>query len=310
MKLINEFVDGERINGQFLVGNVSKGTNNLGTNYLSIDLRDSSGSIPGKKWDSRDIDEEMFQVGNVVHIEADVLKYKESLQLKILSAKLVNLEDIDASKFVKAPPIPKEVLYKTFLDYVESIKDKDCRLILDYFVNKYSKKLQVYPAGVSIHHEYGSGLLMHLTTMAKIADYLAPLYDDINRDVLLTGVLLHDFGKMVELEGPAVYHYSLEGKLLGHISIMVSEIKEFSLSSGITSEIPLLLEHMILSHHGNPEFGSPVLPMTKEAILLSLIDNLDSKMVIACKGLENVLPGDYSSRIFPLDGRILYQSKK
>ncbi|MFA7031998.1 MAG: HD domain-containing protein [Bacilli bacterium] len=310
MAMISEFVDGERVSGQFLVGNVTKGTNNFGSNYMSIELRDASGSIPAKKWDSKDEDEALFVIGNVVYIEGDVLKYKDALQIKILTSKGVSLDDVDVTKFIKAPPIPLAELWRRFNGYVSSVQNPDCQKILAYFVDKYHKKLQVYPAGVSVHHEYASGLLVHITSMAKIADFLAPLYDDVDRDILMTGVLLHDLGKLQELEGPVVYHYTLEGKLLGHISLMVSEIRKIAEQEKMTSEVPLLLEHMVLSHHGEPEFGSPVPPLTKEAILLSLIDNLDSKMVITCKALETVRPGEFSSRIFPLDGRMLYKPLK
>lgn len=310
MPMISEFLDGQRVDGQFLVGNVTKGTNNFGATYLTIELRDSSGAISAKKWDSSEEDELLYTTGNVIFVEAEVLKYKDSLQLKILSAKLVDMEEIDITKFVKAPPIPFEELWQKFNYYVSSIKDPDCAKILAYFIKKYDAKLRVYPAGVTVHHEYASGLLVHITTMAKIADYLAPLYDDINRDVLLTGVLLHDFGKMDEFEGPVVYRYTLEGRLLGHITMMVSEIRKVAEKERITSEVPLLLEHLVLSHHGDAEFGSPVAPLTKEAMLLSLIDNLDSKMVITCKALESIKPGEFSARVFPLDGRTLYQPLK
>ena len=116
-------------------------------------------------------------------------------------------------------------------------------------------------------------------------------------------------GKTIEFEGPVIYKYSLEGRLLGHISLMVSEIRRAAEGLKITSEVPLLLEHMVLSHHGQPDFGSPVLPMTREALLLSMIDNLDSKMVIVEKALENVNPGEFSQKIFPLDGRMIYKGR-
>ena len=117
-------------------------------------------------------------------------------------------------------------------------------------------------------------------------------------------------GKTIEFEGPIIYKYSVEGKLLGHISLMVSEIRRAAEGLKITSEVPLLLEHMVLSHHGYSEFGSPIMPLTKEALLLSLIDNLDSKMVIVNKALEGVNPGEFSSKIFPLDNRMMYKPKQ
>ena len=139
---------------------------------------------------------------------------------------------------------------------------------------------------------------------------MANKYEDINRDLLITGALLHDFGKMVELEGPAVYHYSLEGKLIGHISIMCAEVREAANKLNITSEVPVLLEHMILSHHGHLEFGSPVLPLTKEALILSIVDLLDSKIMIVSKALDVTEPGEFTSRIFHLDNCSFYKPKK
>ena len=309
-KMISEFEELDHIVGQFLVGNVSKGANASGSPYLNVELRDSSGSINAKKWEVLANDENLFTVGNVVLIEGEVIKYKESLQMKITSAEMVPPEEVDVAKFIKAPPIPKEELIKRFNAHVESIKNEDCRKILDYLIKRLSPRLFDYPAAVSVHHEYGSGLLMHTVSMADHAVYLANYYKDVNLDILLTGVLLHDMGKCIEFEGPVVYKYSLEGKLLGHITIMTSEIRRAAEGLKITSEVPILLEHMVLSHHGYQEFGSPVLPQTKEALLLSLIDNLDSKMVIASKALDGVNPGEFSQKVFPLDNRMLYKPKQ
>ena len=309
MKMISELNDHEHVEGQFLVGSVSKGVNTNGGSYFSLELRDASGSITAKKWDATLQDEEMFVTGNVIEVVGETNKYKDALQLKVLSASLVALEDIDVAKFVKAPPIAKEELIKKFNKYVSSIKNEDCQKLIQYMVKKYGDKIFSYPAAVSIHHEYSSGLLMHSLSMADIASFLAPIYE-ADYDLLITGCLLHDLGKIIELEGPIVYKYSTEGKLLGHISIMCAEIRKAAEELKITSEIPLLLEHMVLSHHGQQEFGSPVMPLTKEALLLSLIDNLDSKMVVINKAIQEVEPGNFSNKVFPLDNRSFYKPKK
>ena len=309
MKMISELNDHEHIEGQFLVGSVSKGVNANGGSYFSLDLRDASGTITAKKWDATLQDEEMFIAGNVISIVGETNKYKDALQLKILSASLVSLENIDVERFVKAPPIAKEELINKFNKYVASIKNEDCQKLIQYMVKKYGDKIFSYPAAVSIHHEYSSGLLVHSLTMADIASFLAPIYE-ADYDLLITGCLLHDLGKIIELEGPIVYKYSTEGKLLGHISIMCAEIRKAAEDLKINSEIPLLLEHMVLSHHGQQEFGSPVMPLTKEALLLSLIDNLDSKMVVINKAINDVEPGNFSNKVFPLDNRSFYKPKK
>ena len=308
--MISEFKDGEHISGQFLVNTSAKGVNNQGSAYMNLELKDASGTINAKKWEANAEDETIYAQGNVIFIDAEVLKYKDSLQVKILSGEVVDPKDIDVVKFIKQPPVPKEELIERFNKHVESIKNEDCRKILDYEIKRLSPKLFEFPAAVSVHHDYGSGLLMHTVSMADLGVYLANYYPNIDKDILLTGILLHDMGKTIEFEGPIVYKYSLTGRLLGHITIMVSEIRRAAEGLKITSEVPLLLEHMVLSHHGSNEFGSPILPMTKEALLLSLIDNLDSKMVIVEKALEGVNPGEFSTKVYPLDNRCIYKPKE
>ena len=309
MKMISEFTDHDHIEGQFLLGSVSKGVNATGGSYFSVELRDASGQITAKKWDATLDDEQIFVTGNVISVIGETNKYRDALQLKILSAEVVPLDEIDVDRFVKAPPISKEELINKFNNYVKSVKNEDCQKLLKYMINKFDDKLYNYPAAVSIHHEYSSGLLVHSLTMADIAAMLCPIYD-ADYDLVITGCLLHDMGKIIELEGPIVYKYSLEGKLLGHISIMCAEIRKAAEELKITSEVPVLLEHMVLSHHGQQEFGSPVMPLTKEALLLSLIDNLDSKMVVVSKATEDLEPGSFSTKVFPLDNRSFYKPKK
>ena len=309
MKMVSELNDHEHVEGQFLVGSVSKGVNTVGGSYFSVELRDASGSITAKKWDATLEDEQIFVTGNVISLSGETNKYKDQLQLKILTAELVALENIDVARFVKAPPVSKEELVKRFNAHVASIKNEDCLKIINYFLKKFGEDIFSFPAAVSIHHEYSSGLLMHSVSMADLATYLCPIYD-ADHDILVTGCLLHDLGKIIELEGPIVYKYSTEGKLLGHISIMAAEVRKAGQELKIDSEIPMLLEHMVLSHHGQQEFGSPVMPLTKEALLLSLIDNLDSKMVVVNKALSDVEPGAFSNKVFPLDNRAFYKPKK
>ena len=309
MVLIKDLLEGDRMLIQALVGSSSNGTNKSGSPYLNVELRDNSGSMSCKKWEVDGSDKDIFAAGNIVEVMLEVIKYNDSLQGKILSAKLLDLDSIDVTRFVKAPPIPKEELVKRFNKLVDSIEDKDCKALLDYFLKKHGNKVYESPAASSVHHEFSSGLLMHSVCLAEHADYFAKYYKDINRDLLVTGALLHDFGKLIELEGPAVYHYTTEGKLLGHISIMCGELRIAAKELGITSEVPVLLEHMVLSHHGQLEFGSPIMPLTREALLLSIIDNLDSKMLVLDKAYEGVAPGEFTQKIYPLDNRSFYKAK-
>ena len=309
MKFLKELVDGDRLIIQALVGSVTQATNKNGLPYLNVELRDSSGVLQSKKWEVNDKDLDIFVVGNIVNVMLEVRKFNEALQGVISKAELVNLEEIDVTRFIKAPPIPKEELVARFNKLVSSVKDKDCKAILDYFIKKFGEAIFISPAASSVHHEFSSGLLMHSVCLAEHADYFAHFYNDINRDLVVTGALIHDFGKLIELEGPAVYKYSTEGRLLGHISIMCGELRIAAKELGITSEVPLLLEHIVLSHHGAFEFGSPVLPMTREALLISMIDNLDSKMLVLDKAYEGVNKGEFTQKVYPLDNRVFYKAK-
>lgn len=309
MKYIKELNEGERVTSQFLISNVSKGVNNLGSAYLNVELRDASGQMPAKKWEVNSEDDTTFVIGNVAEITAEIIKYKDALQAKIITAKLLDEDEIDVTRLVQSAPVSIEELKKNFNEYVTSIKDSDCKALLNYFIKKYDNKLYVYPAASSIHHEYSSGLLMHIVSMCKMGEFIASNYKNINRDLLITGIILHDIGKLTELEGPVIYHYSLEGKLIGHISIMAAEIKEASNKLGLVGETPLLLQHMILSHHGQQEYGSPVLPLTSEALALHLIDNTDSKLTILNKALDETKEGEFTQKVFALDSRLFYKHK-
>lgn len=309
MKIIKELMDGDRLILQALVGQTSQGTNKSGTPYLNVELRDSSGSLPSKKWELDDEDKDIFVSGNIVEVMIEIIRYNDALQGKILRAKPLSVDEVDVTRFIKAPPVPKEELIERFNKLVNSIQDKDCKAILDYFIKKFGKAIYDSPAASSVHHEFGSGLLMHSVSLAEHADYFSRYYKDINRDLIVTGSLIHDFGKMIELEGPAVYHYSVEGKLLGHISIMCGELRIAQKELGIKSEIPLLLEHIVLSHHGQLEFGSPIMPLTREALLISMIDNIDSKMLVLDKAYEDIKPGEFTQKIYSLDGRSFYKAK-
>ena len=310
MRFIKELVEGDRIIIQALIGSVSQGTNKSGSPYLNVELRDSSGSLNSKKWELDDNDKDIFVSGNIAELLIEVISFGGALQGKILSARLLDSNQIDVTRFIKNPPIPKEELMERFYKLVNSIEDKDCKAILDYFIKKFGDKIFVNPAASSVHHEFSSGLLMHSVSLAEHADYFSKYYNDINRDLVVTGALIHDFGKMIELVGPAVFKYSVEGRLLGHISIMCGELRIAAKELNIQNETPILLEHIVLSHHGQYEYGSPVLPLTREALLISLIDNIDSKMLVLDKAYEGIEKGEFTQKIYPLDGRNFYKPKK
>jgi len=310
MKWIKDFLEGDLIRGPLLVVNANKGITNNGLAYMNVTLQDKTGTIEAKKWDINEADAALINVGNVILVDGDVLNYRDNLQVKIRAVSKVNDDEFDATRFTMASPIPLPELEKRLDGYLNSLKDKDIALLTKTLVGKYYKSYIAYPAAVRNHHEFASGLLHHTVSMADLGEAIANLYPSVDRDMLIAGILLHDLGKTLELSGPIIPKYTLEGKLIGHISITHAEIQKSIEALKINSETATLLSHMVLSHHGKYEYGSPVLPLTREAYLLSVIDDLDAKMMILDKAYDQTPEGEFSTRIYAMDDRSFYKPKK
>jgi 3'-5' exoribonuclease len=307
--MINTLKEQERVNLLALIVNVSKGVTNTGAPYLNITFQDATGQIDGRKWDVLEDDARVFQVGNFVNISADVINYRNNLQLKVLSGEFLNPTGIDVTKFVMAAPVPRETLVKKLNNYISLIRNSAIKQVVEEFIKQDMTSLMVYPAASRNHHEYAGGLLHHVITMLEMAEQVLKIYPTLNPDLLYAGVILHDLGKLDELSGPVIPKYTLEGKLIGHISIMQAKVKRVCEQLKVDSELSLLLQHLILSHHGDKEFGSPVPPLFKEAEVLSIIDNLDARINMMDKALSEVEDGEFTTRIFSLEDRSFYKPK-
>ena len=307
--MIKDLIERGNASGVYLIKDVNKGITTNGLNYLSFVLQDKSGVIDAKKWDVTAEDINKSEKGKIVRIDGEVTKFKDKLQIRIADIYEVDPEDNDLSSLLMLGSIEFNTLIEDFNYYKNSIKNNDCKAILDAVFKKYYSKFIDYPAAVRNHHEFYHGLLHHSVMMCKVAEQLSKLYD-CDYDLLISGCLLHDIGKVIEFSGYVAPSYTNEGNLLGHISIGMSIIKEISDELKITSEVPLLLEHMILSHHGKLEYGSPVVPLTREALLLSMIDDLDAKMMVLDKAFSDIEEGSYTERIFALDNASYYKHKK
>ncbi len=307
---VKELKDGDKVATELLVSGVTKGVTDKGLVYLNITLQDKTGNIEGKKWDASEEDIKTITTGSVVYVEGNVNVYKGANQLKINSIEVINdISNLDLTRFQKVSPIPFENLKARLDALLNSFTDKDVELVTKTVINHFYNKYISYPAAVRIHHEFAHGILHHSVMMAELADQVAKIYPQVDRDILVAGALLHDAGKTIEYEKPLTPSVTTEGKLCGHISIMYAEFKKIVDELHIESEIPLLLEHMILAHHGTLEFGSPVLPMTREALLLSEIDMLDSRMMILDKAYDGVEPGTFTQRVWALDDTSFYKAK-
>ena len=310
MKWIKDFVDGDHIVGQLLVVSVNKGTTDKGLSYLNITFQDKSGTIEAKKWDVTEADMKVLVPGAVVIIDGLINLYKNQPQLKVVGVSKVDPSEVVMANFARVSPIPLEELKARLDKYLNSFTDKDVEKVTRAVISHFYEKYTTYPGAVKVHHEFGSGILHHSLFMADVADAIAKIYTQVDRDILVAGALLHDIGKTIEYETPVAPVQTVEGKLCGHIAIGYAEFKRIVDELDIKSEVPLLLEHMILSHHGSLEFGSPVMPSTREALLLSEIDMLDSRQMILDKSLATVNDGEFTPRLWMMDDTSFYKPKK
>ena len=282
-----------------------------GKPFLTAVLADESGTIEAKIWDySGPIGER--DAGKVSKVRGSVSDYRGALQVTVDKLRLAAEDDhVDVSRLVRVAPIDRAGAYADITRLVSTLEDADYRAVCEEMLRRHEDAFRTIPAAKSVHHSFLSGLLMHTYNMLRLADFLAAQYaDSVDRSLLLAGTLLHDFGKEREFtfsELGLVTDYSTKGQLLGHLVMGAQETAEVAEMLGIPEEKSVLLQHLLLSHHGEPEFGAAVLPQCAEAELLSLIDQIDSRMEIYREALAPLKSGEFSQRIFALDNRRIYK---
>lgn len=308
---IQEFKEGQKVQTSLLITQMTKGITTSGSPYASFVLQDQSGSIEAKLWDAKDEAITGIVAGKVAMISGEVLKYRNALQLRLYAIELMDEALINPSDYVATSNYSPEELKASIVNSLNSIQDPIYHALVKAVLQEFDDRLYHYPAAAKNHHDFAGGLATHVVSMIALADAIANLYPSLSRDLLISGVICHDIGKTVELSGPVLTEYTLEGKLIGHISIMETKIAEIAKRMGYQDhEQALLLRHLILSHHGEYEFGSPVLPLVMEAEILNYIDNIDARMNMFEKALANTQAGEWTQRIFPLENRAFYRPKK
>ena len=309
-KKVKDFKEGEHINTNLLISSLTRGVTTAGAPYLTLVLQDASKAIDAKLWDVKSEIEKELQVGKVYNFDLEINLYRNSLQAKVIRVLPISQSEVKMEDYVFASPIEKEVLRSHVGDVVNSLKNENIAKIVNAMLNYYDNDVYEYPAASKIHHNFIGGLATHMVGMLKIGEALCDIYPQINRDYLLAGIILHDLGKIEELSSPVVTEYSTMGKLLGHISIVDARLLEIgkTLKLEDTEEL-LILRHMVLSHHGKYEFGSPILPETLEAEVLTYVDNIDAKINVIDKALEEIKEGEFTQKIFAMDNRTFYKHK-
>lgn len=309
-KLLHDLTDGERLTIRVLLSSRNRGVTAKGAPYLSFTLQDKSGTMDAKFWNVPSEQLERYEPGMIVDASGDVLSHNHQLQFRIKKLEIVQ-EDVDVSAYVQEGPHTRKQLQEELEQYLNSIQDPILAPLIQTVYEQYQEAFYEYPAATRNHHDFVGGLATHVLGMLELADHLAKQYPLLDRDLLLSGVFVHDLGKLQELSGPIVPSYTTPGRLLGHISMFQAEITKIAAALGIEeSEEVTLLRHMILSHHGVYEYGSPVLPMIPEAEVLHLIDNLDARMNTIQKAMAPIEAGAFTPRIFALENRSFYKSKR
>ncbi len=286
MHRIASWREGDIISDIYLCRTKVVGKTKTGKSYYSLSLQDGTGNADGKVWDlSSGIDH--FEALQYIKVEGEVQRYQNALQLNIRRIRLAREGEYDPADYVPTSPYPIDGMYDRLLGYIRSISHAKLRALLEaFFVNDaaFIREFKAHSAAKSVHHSFSGGLLQHTLRVTELCDDYCKKYPLINRDLLLTGALCHDIGKVRELSAFPANDYTDEGQLLGHIVIGMQMVAEMA------DRIPDFPEvtkhelcHIILAHHGEFEFGSPKKPALLEAMALHFADNTDAKLEIMCE---------------------------
>ena len=270
--------ENQAITGFFAAASKQVRSKKDGSRYFALTLSDRTGQIESRMWETAEAGD--FVAGDVVKVRAQVCRYKEFLQLNIERIRKALPDEFNLSDYVPHTERNIDKLWAELNGYVESFTDLHLKALLQSFLDDadIAAAFREAPAAKSMHHAWIGGLLEHVVSLLGIADLAAKHYQ-VHRDLLLTGAILHDIGKLRELRWGTSFDYSIEGQLLGHVTIGVALIdRKIAALPDFPPALRVLVEHLVLSHHGKYEFGSPKLPMIPEALLLHYLDDIDAKM--------------------------------
>lgn len=279
-----------------------------GSAYLDVVICDKDGEMTGKWWDNSS--NGVFAADMIVKIRGNVEQYNGRDQFRISQMRPVGASDsYNISDLVPSAEVGGAQLFDMLHKRVEAFSDEELKAIVLDIIDSRKDKLIVYPAALRLHHAIVGGLMYHTMSIVRMAEEICKIYPNINRELLISGAILHDVAKTWELttaQSGLANGYSTEGELIGHLVKGAMYIDETAKRLGISGEKVTLLEHMILSHHGVPDYGAAVRPMFLEAEILSTLDSLDATIYEINNALENVEKGGFSDRQWALDNRKLY----
>ena len=313
-RFIADLRTNEDITSYFIVKSIAIKVGSNRKAYLDLLLADNTGEINGKKWDIAE-DEvaglQRIRENSVIKVRALVTEWNGMKQLRITRIRMTGAEDhIEMSDYIKAAPEDPKEMYDYIYGKASGFADEELKQLCVRVLTERREKLMYYPAAQKNHHAELAGLLYHEKRMLMMAERVCEVYTNLNRELLMAGVILHDIEKIDEIESNELGispGYSFEGKMLGHLVLGVREIEKLSIELGMSREKAVMLEHMMLSHHYEPDFGSPKRPLFPEAEMLHYLDMIDAKMFDMQEVLEKTEPGKFSERVWTLDNRTLYR---
>lgn len=293
-RFVDQLRDGDPIDEVFLATDKQLRVNRKGAQYVQLMLRDRSGGISARQWNVGDHVFRSFNDGDYVRAEGKVQLFEGSLQVILNYVERVEAEKVEVADFLPHTEHDVPKLLEKLRGYLLRLANPHLRALAECFLidERFVAGFATCPAGVKLHHAYVGGLLEHTVTMMEIADRLIPFYPGVDRDLLLLGVFLHDAGKIRELTYGRAFGYSDEGQLIGHIAIGMEMLTEQAtkvpelIGEPFPRELLVRLKHMVLSHHGTLEYGSPRVPMTPEAMLLHSIDMMDTRMHMVLRDIK------------------------
>jgi len=285
-RFVSDLGQQENIDQVFMAAQKQMRPNRNGNLYLQVELTDRTGAISARMWNASDADYRGFEDGDLVRVEGATQLFQGGLQLIATSICKARHDEVDLADFMCLTPADIDRLALRLAEMLRSMQDLPLRNLAECLLtdDEFMQRLARSPAGIKNHHAYPGGLLEHVVNLMEVADSVAGHYPILNRDLLLMGVFLHDIGKVEELSSERGFAYTDAGQLLGHVVLAISMLDkklaqaEELLGEPLPQETILRLKHMIISHHGEYEYGAPKLPMTLEAVALHQLDNLDAKL--------------------------------